>query len=135
MKRNLILSGGVAHDFARTSPMLADVLGAAGIQSEVHEDFAVVENESILNFDMLTFNCVRWTCSQPQVNPTWKEEWQFELSEEARRGFLAFFGQGKGLLALHCATICFDDRAEYRKILGGGGTGRIPDMRPSRNIL
>ena len=138
MKRNLILSGGVAHDFARTSPMLADVLGEAGIQSEIHEEFAVVEDGSILSFDMLTLNCVRWTCSQPQVIPTWREKWHFELSEEARQGFLTFLNQGKGLLALHCATICFDDWTEYRKILGGWWdwehSGHAPFQRHSLSV-
>ena len=99
--------------------MLADVLDAVGIQSEIHEDFTVVEDGSILDFDMLTLNCVRWTCSQSQVNPAWRKEWHFKLSEDARRGFLAFLAQGKGFLALHAATLCFDDWPEYRKILGG----------------
>jgi len=113
--RNLIFSGGVSHDYAATSPMLAKILSEVGIESEIHEDFEVVEDGTLLNFDMLTLNCVRWTCKQW---PEARAESGLELSEAARKGFLDFLAQGKGLFALHCATICFDDWPEYRKILG-----------------
>lgn len=113
--RNLILSGGVAHDYARTSPMLADLLREVGVESDIREDFGAVEDGSLMAYDMVTINCVRWTCDQ---TPDWRNEWHFDLSEAARRGFLDFFGAGNGLLALHCATICFDDWPEYREILG-----------------
>jgi type 1 glutamine amidotransferase len=130
MARNLILSGGVAHDYARTSRMLAEVLDEVGIRSEIHEDFEGVEAGALQDFDMLTLNCLRWTCSQPQVRAEWREEWAFELSEEAREGFLAFLARGKGILALHAATICFDDWPEYRRILGAwwawGESGHPP---------
>ena len=56
---NLILSGGVAHDFISTSSILADVLSEVGIESEIHEDFSVVEEGGIHRFDLLTLNCVR----------------------------------------------------------------------------
>ena len=115
MSRNMILSGGVAHDYSTTSPILAEVLHESGIESEIHEDFTVLEDGSLSDFDMLTLNCVRWTCDQ---RPEWQEEWHFELSSRARRELLDFFAGGKGMLALHCATICFDDWPEYRKILG-----------------
>jgi uncharacterized protein len=125
--RNLILSGGVAHDYAATSPLLAASLQKIGISSEIHERFDVVEDGRLHGFDLLTINCVRWTCDQ---TPAWRDEWHFELSEAARAGFLQFLATGKGLLALHCATICFDDWPEYRQILGGwwewGHSGHAP---------
>ncbi len=61
MSRNMILSGGVAHDYSTTSPILAEVLHESGIESEIHEDFTVLEDGSLSDFDMLTLNCVRWT--------------------------------------------------------------------------
>ena len=113
--KNLTLSGGVAHDYPATSAALALVLREVGVESDIHEDFAVVESGAIHQYDLLTLNCVWWTCDQ---TPDWRNEWHFELSEAARREFLKFFAAGKGLLALHCATICFDDWPEYLKILG-----------------
>ncbi len=127
MIRNLIMSGGVAHDYAGTSHILSEILARVGIESEVREDFDVFEDGSLLKFDMLTLNCVRWTCDQ---TPDWRDEWHFELSTMARKGLLDFLAQGKGLLALHAATICFDDWPEYQKILGAwwdwGYSGHAP---------
>ena len=131
--RNLILSGGVAHDFARTSSMLVEVLRFCGIESDVCEDFAPVEDGRLMAYDMVTLNCARWTCSQPQVPQEWREKWAFSLSDDARKGFFAFLAEGKGMLALHAATICFDDWPEYRKILGAwwewGHSGHPPFQR------
>jgi len=127
MTRNLILSGGVAHDYRTTSPLLAAVLQDVGIASEIHEDFAVVESGALQDFDLLTLNCVRWTCNQ---TPNWRQEWHFDLSARARQELLDFFAQGRGLLALHAATICFDDWPEFRRILGAcwdwGYSGHAP---------
>ena len=41
--RNLILSGGIAHDYAATSPMLASILSESGIDSEIREDFTIMD--------------------------------------------------------------------------------------------
>jgi type 1 glutamine amidotransferase len=124
---NLILSGGVAHDYRATSPMLQTLLRETGIDSEIREDFAAVENGGLRDFDLLTLNCVRWTCDQ---TPGWRAQWRFELSARAREEILAFLARGKGLLALHAATICFDDWPEYRRILGAwwewGRSGHAP---------
>lgn len=138
MKRNLILSGGPAHDFARTSPMLAELLRAVDIESEIHESFAAIEDGSLLEFDLLTINCIRWTCSQPQVSAEWRENWALTLSAAARDGFLRFLDAGRGLLALHGATICFDDWPEYRQILGAwwdwGHSGHAPFQKHAMRV-
>ncbi|MFC1452684.1 ThuA domain-containing protein [Verrucomicrobiota bacterium] len=127
MIRNLMMSGGVAHDFSKTSLLLMHVLEEAGIQSHIHEDFSIVEDGSLEDFDMLTLNCVRWTCNQ---TPNWRDQWHFELSSKARQQLLHFFANGGGMLALHCATICFDDWPEFRNILGAwwnwGYSGHAP---------
>jgi len=130
MIKNLILSGGVAHDYARTSSILSDILSEIGVESEIHESLGAVEDGSLMEFNMLTLNCVLWTCSQAQVDPSWRDRWRFKLSDMARRGFSDFLDQGRGLLALHAATICFDDWPEYRKVLGAwwdwGYSGHAP---------
>lgn len=127
MTRNLILSGGVAHDYSKTSLLLMGILEEAGVESDIHEDFSIVEDGSLQDFDILTLNCVRWTCDQ---TPNWRDEWHFELSSKARQELLNFFTKGRGMLALHCATICFDDWPEFRNILGAwwdwGHSGHAP---------
>jgi type 1 glutamine amidotransferase len=130
VKRNLILSGGAAHDYESTSAALADLLSDAQIESEVCEDFGLLEKRPLAEFDMVTLNCARWTCSQPEVIPEWRETGLFELPEATRSNLAAFLSEGRGLLALHAATLCFDDWLEYREILGAwwewGQSGHAP---------
>ena len=35
MTKGLILSGGVAHEYGRTSPMLADILAEVGVHCDI----------------------------------------------------------------------------------------------------
>ena len=115
MIRNLIMSGGPAHDYSVTSSILADALSEVDIESQTHEDFRIIENGGLLGFDLLTLNCARWTCNG---NPAWQDEWRFELSRNAREVILNYLDNGGGLLAIHAAPIGFDDWWEYRAILG-----------------
>jgi len=118
MIRNLILSGGVAHDYASTSKMLVKILDEASIESETVEDFKILTEERLQRFDVLTLNCVRWSCKQ---NPEWSD-WAFEISPEQIAGILKFLRSGKGLVAIHAASINFDTWPEYGEILGGHWT-------------
>ena len=111
MNRNLILSGGIAHDFEATSQALADVLDEVGITSTITEDVDAINSHA--EFDLVSINCVRWTCSQEQVGSAWRDEWAFELSKSARAAFRAYLETGKGIVAFHAATICFDDWPEF----------------------
>lgn len=95
--------------------MIAAALEPAGFESEIREDFALVESVRLADFDLVTLYCTRATYRQ---KPDWTEKWGMEISESARRGFVDFLNGGKGILALHAATGCFDDWPEYRQILG-----------------
>jgi len=125
MTRNLILSGGPAHDYSRTSAMLSSTLAEVGVRSDIHEDFGVIESGVLREFDMITMNCARWTCADVGPDHEWYS-FRFELSQEARAELLGFLGEGKGLLALHAATLCFDDWDEFAEILGARFTGHGP---------
>jgi len=113
--RNLILSGGVAHEYQVTSQMISEILAKGNIDSEITEDLHILESSQFLEFDLLTMNCVRWSCQQ---TPDWKD-WAFTIVPEQEKGLLKFLGMGKGMMALHAAVINFDTWLEYREILGG----------------
>lgn len=109
----LILSGGVAHDFAATSRSLADTLRRGGIASEITERLGDLADARLHDFDALILNCVRWS-KEGAEGP----DGAYHLGEDARRNVLRFLTSGKGLVALHAAVINFDDWTEYRDILG-----------------
>ena len=110
----LILSGGVAHDYAVTSPMLATILQHGGITAEITERLHDLTEARLHDFDVLILNCVRWSAE-------WSDgpDGVYRFGDDARRNVIDFLESGKGLVALHAATINFDDWPAYRDILGG----------------
>ncbi len=106
--------------------MLSDILKEVDIASEIQEDFSVIGNGVLQQYDLIALNCARWSKIDNPDFPGWREKGYLKLSEEAREEFLKFFAQGKGMLALHTATLCFDDWDEYGKIVGARFTGHSP---------
>lgn len=116
----VVLSGGVAHDFAATSAELVDVLAQAGIAATVERDVDTVlaglrgsGSRPLVVLDML-----RWTM-QVERYAHLREAESISLSAGARAGLLAHVRSGGGLLGMHGASICFDDWPEWRDLLGG----------------
>jgi type 1 glutamine amidotransferase len=123
----LVLSGGVAHQYETTSGQLREILTGAGFETTVTEDLDLLASNKMKEFDLLVMNCVRWTCEQ---TPQWADDWCYHISQENREGMLRHLISGRGLLALHAATICFDDWPEFRNIIGAwwewGSSGHAP---------
>ena len=115
--RNLILSGGVGHDFAGSSAALAALLDEVGIQSDITED---IEQgiRRLDHYDMLTINALRWRMLADKYAPQ-RAEWAFEISAAAGERLAHFVRNGGPLLALHTASICFDNWPGWREVLGG----------------
>jgi hypothetical protein len=112
------MSGGVAHDYLFTSKMLADILSKVDIESEITEDLGILEEDRLQQFQVMTLNCVKWSCSQ---TPEWSDQ-SCEISPGQQAGLLKFLASGKGLVAIHAASINFDTWPEYGQILGGQWT-------------
>ncbi|MEV4475744.1 ThuA domain-containing protein [Nonomuraea sp. NPDC049419] len=117
MARNLILSGGLFHDFAATSAALAEVLAEVGVESEITEDIAGALSEPS-EFQLITVNALRWQMTQDRFAGL-RDQWRFTLPAGARATLLDHLDQGGGLLCMHSAAICFDDWQGWPRVLGG----------------
>ncbi|MEV0633331.1 ThuA domain-containing protein [Nonomuraea wenchangensis] len=117
MARNLILSGGVFHDFAATSAALAELLTEVGVDSEITEDIAGALSEPP-EVQLITVNALRWGMGQDRFADL-RPQWRFELPGEARTTILDHLDRGGGLLCMHAASICFDDWQGWPRVLGG----------------
>ncbi|MCA2227262.1 ThuA domain-containing protein [Nonomuraea aurantiaca] len=117
MARNLILSGGLFHDFEATSAVLAEVLAGVGIESEITEDIAGALSEPS-EVQLITVNALRWQMGLDRFADL-RDEWRFELPAEARTTLLDHLDRGGGLLCMHTASICFDDWQGWPRVLGG----------------
>lgn len=116
--QNLLLSGGVGHPFATTSGLLADILAEVGFTSVVHEDLeeglAALRSGS---FDLVTVNALRWRMDVERYAHL-RDEYALSLSSAARTSLETYVREGGRLLALHTASICFDDWPGWGEILG-----------------
>ncbi|MEU6999092.1 ThuA domain-containing protein [Nonomuraea sp. NPDC046570] len=117
MARNLILSGGLFHDFDATSAALAEVLAEVGVESEVTDDIAGALSEPS-EFQLITVNALRWRMGQERFADQ-RGRWRFELPAQARTTLLDHLDRGGGLLGMHTASICFDDWRGWPRVLGG----------------
>lgn len=118
MRRNLLLSGGVAHPFARTSRQVADLLAQEGVRSTVTDDLEAglrsLEDDPP---DLVTVNALRWRMDVERYAHL-REGEALSLSEHARGSMDRYVRGGGRLLALHTATICFDDWPGWGELVG-----------------
>ena len=118
MKKNLIISGGIFHPFSETSDTLSEILDTLGYESEITSD--VEEGiKNINNFDLITFNALRWKMLNHEKYIPYLDEWQFSLSKNSRNTLDSYIRNGGSMVAFHTSAICFDDWDDWSKLLGG----------------
>ena len=118
MKKNLILTGGIFHPFDETSKTLEEILNALGYESEITLD--IEEGiKNIHNFDLVTFNALRWRMLNHEKYIPYLDEWQFSLSSNAKKTLDRYIKTGGSMIAFHTSSICFDDWDGWSKLLGG----------------
>ena len=117
--RNLILTGGINHDFIDTANALDEVLAKAGIQSEVFPDidegFDALDQHT---YDLVTVFALRWRMLDNDKYIPFRDEWAYEISDRDQNNLAHHLGQGRGLLGLHTAAICFDTWPQWKELLG-----------------
>jgi len=117
--RQLILAGGIFHDFNSTSEALTGVLDDYGFATRIEEDIehglASLERSPV---DLLTINALRWEMQGQKYDP-YRDEWAMQLSLAGQQAIENHLARGGALLALHTASICFSNWRGWRNILGG----------------
>lgn len=119
MARNLILSGGLFHDFGATSAALAEVLAEVGVESEITEDIAGALADPS-EVQLITVNALRWQMGAERFAD--QRDQRFALPAQARTTLLDHLDRGGGLLCMHSASICFDDWQGWPRVLGASWT-------------
>ena len=118
MKKNLIFTGGIFHPFDETSKTLSKIINSFGYESEITIDIETgIKN--INEFDLITFNALRWRMLNHEKYIPYIDEWQFSLSNKSRNLLEGFIKEGGKMLAFHTSSICFDDWDGWSKLLGG----------------
>jgi uncharacterized protein len=122
MVRNLILTGGLYHPFESASETLRALLQEVGIESDITTDIhGGLRRLDEGRYDLLTVYCLRWPMKGERFDAE-RARWGVELGEADTGRIEAHLAQGRGLLALHTASISFDDWPRWRQIVGAGWT-------------
>jgi len=121
MAKNLMLIGGIYHPFEESSAVLAESLKDVGIDSTITLDIerGLEQLAAGDRFDLLTIYALRFSMVQHEKYGPYKEAWAFSLTETGQSAIRSHVERGGGLLALHTASICFDNWPEWRDVLGG----------------
>ncbi len=131
MTRNLLITGGINHDFEDAASALADVLVPAGIESEITFDMRTAfEALATGNYELVTLYTLRWRMLDHEKYIPFREEWAYEISADDRNLLTNHIAEGGGLLGLHTTAICFDTWPEFIDLLGARwvwGTTFHPD--------
>src|SRR5262245_19465749 len=90
------------HEPARRAQDLYQVLTARGIDLTYTEEVAALDRDRLARFD-----CVLIYANHTEITP----------AQEA--ALVAFVEEGKGLVAVHCASACFPSSERYRALVGG----------------
>jgi hypothetical protein len=115
----LILTGGIFHDFEASAQALAAVLAPLGITSRIEPDMEAGLGSLVDSpVDLVTVNALRWEMIGEKYDP-YRETEAYSPSPTARAALSTYLAQGGALLGLHTASICFSDWPEWTALLGG----------------
>ncbi|MEX0923495.1 MAG: ThuA domain-containing protein [Rhodovibrionaceae bacterium] len=118
--RNLVLTGGIRHDFTDNTAAVIALLDSVGIESEATEDIdAGVAALALGSFDLVTVMALRWPMEGNPKYAPYRAEWAYSMPRETQWNLANYVERGGGLFGLHTAALCFDDWEGWRALLGG----------------
>lgn len=128
--RNLLLAGGVHHPLEASAPSLTQALEGLGITTDIDEDIrAGCERLAHGGYQLLTVSALRWQMLDAKYD-VHRDRWGLQMPEAAREAIRQHLRRGGALLAMHTATICFDDWPQWGEIVGArwvwGQSGHAP---------
>ncbi len=117
--RALAFVGGWAHPATQTGPPLADALASLGVACEVVETFerATAELQQ-RTFDLLVVHACRFQMLDDRYSPEQRAVHASLTPADFREAVVAHLADGRPMLALHTASLCFDDWPAWNNLVG-----------------
>ncbi|MBO6656866.1 MAG: ThuA domain-containing protein [Pseudomonadales bacterium] len=116
--KNLILTGGINHDFEDASQALSEVLDESGFESTIYHDFDAGLDAIAGGPHLVTIFALRWRMLDHDKYIPDRAAWAYEISERHSVLLTDYLSGGGGLLGLHTSAICFDTWPEWQQLLG-----------------
>jgi hypothetical protein len=120
--RNVLFTGGWAHDFDTHAPLLAAAIDGAGpdIETTTVDDLDTLAELVGAGVDLVTIYACRFRMLDERYTPEQRAEWAMEIPAATCSALIDHVAAGRPLLAVHTAAVCFDDWPEWSELLGGG---------------
>lgn len=136
MTQAIVYAGGINHPFETAAPALAALLRDVGFAPAITFDAAAATSSLVRAPEALcVVYALRWSMTQHEKYAPHRAEWAFSTPPSMRDAIRTHVARGGALLAVHTASICFDDWPEWQEILGGGwtwGVSHHPPLGPAR---
>lgn len=122
-RSNLLITGGWAHDFVHTAPVLATIIDGievVSVKTDVVDDLD--EAARVLatrDFDVITVYACWFRMLDPRYSEENRARWSRTLTPELRAGLEEHRDSGRPLFAMHTAPICFDEWPQWGEWIGG----------------
>jgi type 1 glutamine amidotransferase len=116
---NLILTGGIFHEFVAAAQSLAALLTDCGFVSTITDDMdgGLAELASG-RYRLLTVYALRWRMLNGAKYDPYRPRWAFDIKPEQQQAVARHVSAGGGLLGIHTASLCFDNWAGWKDLLG-----------------
>jgi uncharacterized protein len=117
--RALAFVGGWAHPAAQTGPPLATAMASLGVACEVVESFERATGElQSLAVDLLVIHACRFQMLDARYSPDQRAVHASITPIDFRQAVVAHLADGRPMLALHTASLCFDDWPAWKNLVG-----------------
>jgi len=122
-RSNLLITGGWAHDFVHTAPVLASITDgtdAVSVKTDVVDDLDEAARAlATRDFDVITVYACWFRMLDPRYSEENRARWSRTLTPELRAGLEEHRDSGRPLFAIHTAPICFDEWPQWGEWIGG----------------
>ena len=122
-RSNLLITGGWAHDFVHTAPVLATIIdgtAAVSVKTDVVDDLDEAARAlATRDFDVITVYACWFRMLDPRYSEENRARWSRTLTPELRAGLEEHRDSGRPLFAMHTAPICFDEWPQWGEWIGG----------------
>jgi uncharacterized protein len=117
--RALAFVGGWAHPSAQTGPPTADVLATLGIDSHVVDSFSAATAALMSgSVDLLVVHACRFQMLDSRYTKPQREAHASLTPLDFREAVAHHLDLGRPMLALHTASLCFDDWLAWSTLVG-----------------
>jgi hypothetical protein len=119
VSRVLVLAGGSphAHDFSASGAALLEFVSGLGHETDLVDDPDEAA-AALAEFDALVVDGLWWRMIG-EAYDQWRDDYAYSSSAATRDALSSFVRAGGGMLAMHTASISFDDWPEWGRIVGG----------------